>query len=226
MQNIKLVFILISFPLISSDSSLKVLSKVFWLRFDPEKRSAVNGCGSEQPEDGAVYPKSFFLDSLPNATSDRLALKSKLIELFKSYQMVPFDFVNAVVVENNSYTAALGSIRPWTLSFRPQTVPIFGVISSLTNTHSLLRTSQTLLKLNLKSECLFVDAQHPVNIPTIFVYFQITWSRDHQGRSEPWWMIARVRTSFSFFFFATPLPDKRPPIGSDGSASAAILSGC
>ena len=64
----------------------------------------------------------------PLSTVDYCSIVIVLMLSITLHIVSHFHYIQAndpVVVETNSYTSAIGSIRPVTLSFRPQTVPIY-----------------------------------------------------------------------------------------------------
>jgi hypothetical protein len=69
-------------------SSKDGLSKVFWLRIDPNERWPVNDFSSPMYRAERSLPKSVFVDLRPNASTDLLAVNSKVVELLKSYRLV------------------------------------------------------------------------------------------------------------------------------------------
>ena len=71
----------------SVDSSESPRSKVFWVRFDPVKRSAANRPESaDSPKDGASCRCST-RNLRPNGYSDRRGPKSEIVELIKIYRL-------------------------------------------------------------------------------------------------------------------------------------------
>ena len=70
---------------------MDVLSKFFWVPFDQTKSWAVNFTKIRKmfklPIDGVDYPDGFKFNLRPNASSNRIGVKSKVVKHIKSYQM-------------------------------------------------------------------------------------------------------------------------------------------
>jgi len=83
-ENSSFVFQRISFVNRSFDSSLKVLSKVFWVRIDQTNSSAA------KPRERTVdsLTNLIFIDLRPNAWTDRVGFKRYFVEFFILYRIM------------------------------------------------------------------------------------------------------------------------------------------